>query len=287
MSTKLALFSVVAAITVNCTANTGHTATTLTTANKDLNLAVRGALYTSLLGTALLLIYDKLIKEGKTPEQIEQEIEQKKERPVSDQPIKVNREYIKDWLEEGVPYDALKKAIYYIEHDKEGRITNHEYMTVIDFTAPSTEQRMFLLNLESGEMQKSLAAHGARTGGLKATNFSRSNKINSNKTTPGFHKFSEVYRGQHGLSYRLDGLEDRNSEARDKDVVVHAAKYATTAWIKKYGWLGRSQGCPAVSPDTMKKLLEKQLSGTLLYNYTILDKEENDKKLSGINDKRI
>lgn len=274
MSTKSVLFSVAVTLTMNCIATPAKALT-----SAELEPAIRSvALYNSLFGAAILLIYEKIMREGKSLEQIDKEAEQKEIKPVTNKPFKVKREFIDRWLKEGVPYTALKKAVAYLENDKKGIITNREYMTVIDYTAPSTEQRMFLLNLETGDVQKSLAAHGTRTGGLKAQNFNKSNKISSHKTTPGFHKFSEIYKGQHGLSYRLDGLEERNSKARDKDVVVHAAKYATTNWVKKHGWLGRSQGCPAVSPDTMRKLLNKQLSGTLLYNFTILDHEKTDKE---------
>ncbi len=191
------------------------------------------------------------------------------ERTVSS--VKVDRAFIINWLKAGVPYQALKNATAFLEKDMQGLITNHEHLTIIDFTSASSLQRMYLLNLKSGEVDRFLVSHGSQNGGLKATDFENSNEIGSHKSLPGFHRYAEPYAGQHGVSYRLDGLEDRNSNARRKNVVMHAARYASFEWILKYGWLGRSQGCPAVSPKTMKQLLDKKLSGSLIYNFTILD----------------
>ncbi|MEI6857786.1 murein L,D-transpeptidase catalytic domain-containing protein [Psychrilyobacter sp.] len=73
------------------------------------------------------------------------------------------------------------------------------------------------------------------------------NSIDSLQSSVGFFKTSTTYTGKNGYSMRLDGLEKWiNDNAMRRNIVIHGAKYATKAYINKYGRLGRSWGCPAV-----------------------------------------
>ncbi len=187
--------------------------------------------------------------------------------------------YRKVWEKAGVPKRALFNILsFLLDKDANNSKIDNERMVIIDFTRPSTEQRMYILNLKTGNYAQRFAAHGKKSGNLYASEFSKSNQKNSFQTTVGFHLFSDVYSGRHGKSYHLDGLEERNSNARDRDIVIHGAMYATTDFVemrKKQGTLvrlGLSLGCPAVSPNTMDLLLELRLTNALLYNYTNLDK---------------
>jgi hypothetical protein len=184
----------------------------------------------------------------------------------------------KEWEDAGLPKRAINNVLSFLL-DKDSNLSkiDNERMVIIDFTKPSTEQRLFILNLKTGKFAKRLTTHGKKSGNLYATEFSKSNNKKSFQTTVGFHVIAETYSGKHGKSYRVDGLEERNIAARDRNVVIHGAMYATTDFIKirrKHGGsvrLGLSLGCPAVSPNTMDLLLELKLSGALLYNYTTLD----------------
>lgn len=93
-----------------------------------------------------------------------------------------------------------------------------------------------------------------------------SNKHKSRKSSLGFFKTAETYRGKHGYSLRLDGIEKSiNDNARDRAIVIHGADYVSRVFIKKYGRLGRSWGCPALPIEKTKKIIDLISGGTCLF----------------------
>ena len=140
-------------------------------------------------------------------------------------------------------------------------------MIIIDFTLPSTKERFFVINPQTGEiLYKKLVAHGQGTGDLFAKKFS--NKNGSHQSSLGFYKTAETYSGKHGLSLRLDGLErGLNSAARDRAIVIHAADYVSEEFITQNGYLGRSWGCPALPAEDYEEIINEIAAGTLLLIY--------------------
>jgi hypothetical protein len=65
-----------------------------------------------------------------------------------------------------------------------------------------------------------------------------------------------------------------NSAARNRAIVVHAADYVSQGTIAQLGRLGRSHGCPAVSPEVSDMVINTIKGKTLLFingnqsNYT-------------------
>jgi hypothetical protein len=171
------------------------------------------------------------------------------------------------WEAAGVPKKALANAISYYEKNQ-GKIHNKRYITVIDYSAPSNQKRMYILDTQTGGIEKHYAAHGKGSdlGGAHARAFS--NASGSHATPAGFLLASETYKGLHGTSLRLDGLESRNQSARSRAIVIHGAPYATPEFIAKVGHLGRSFGCPAVDPSEVKEIIGKIKGGSLVYNFT-------------------
>ena len=83
---------------------------------------------------------------------------------------------------------------------------NNPLLTVIDFNLPSTEKRMYVMDLAKKEvLYASHVAHGRNSGGNLATSFS--NKSGSYQSSLGFYRTAETYNGGNGYSLRLDGLE--------------------------------------------------------------------------------
>jgi hypothetical protein len=140
-------------------------------------------------------------------------------------------------------------------------------ISVVDFSQPSDHKRFYLIDMNSREViYQNYVAHGKNTGALVAKSFS--NKPNSYQSSLGFYKTGETYYGKHGLSLRLDGLEEGiNSKARERAIVIHAAKYAEESFIKKYGRLGRSFGCPALPEEDFSYVIDLIKDGTLLFIY--------------------
>ena len=148
-----------------------------------------------------------------------------------------------------------------------GKIKN-EMLTIVDFSLSSTQDRMWVIDMKLKKVVlNSLVAHGKNSGNEYATDFS--NKHESYKSSLGFFITGETYLGKHGLSLRLDGMEyGINDNARNRAVVIHGAEYVSENFIKKTGRLGRSQGCPSVSYEIHKKLIEtiKEKSCIFIYH---------------------
>jgi hypothetical protein len=56
-----------------------------------------------------------------------------------------------------------------------------------------------------------------------------------------------------------------NHKARERAVVVHGAEYVNKSLIKTQGYIGRSQGCPAVPMNMTKKLIDLIKNQSVLY----------------------
>lgn len=129
-------------------------------------------------------------------------------------------------------------------------------LTVVDFSLPSSEKRMWIIDVESGIiLHNSVVSHGRNSGNLMAEKFS--NIDSSYMSSLGFYVTGETYFGKHGYSLRLDGVEKGfNDRARDRAIVIHGAEYANENFITNTGRLGRSLGCPALPVDTSKEIID-------------------------------
>lgn len=142
-----------------------------------------------------------------------------------------------------------------------------ERLAVIDFSKPSREKRMWIFDLEKGELLlKDLVAHGENSGNFRSTSFS--NVEGSHQSSIGLFQARESYYGKHGYALRLDGLEPGiNDHARQRAIVIHGADYVDESWVSKYGRIGRSHGCPAVDNDVIKQVVDNLKGGQLVFKY--------------------
>jgi len=102
----------------------------------------------------------------------------------------------------------------YSKLDAEKKIEN-KLLTIVDFSLPSTEKRMWILDMENNKvLYNTYVSHGQNTGGNMATEFS--NTPNSLQSSLGFYVTAETYYGKNGLSLFIDGMEKEfNSKARE------------------------------------------------------------------------
>ncbi|MCK7545957.1 murein L,D-transpeptidase catalytic domain family protein [Marinobacter bryozoorum] len=142
-----------------------------------------------------------------------------------------------------------------------------ERLAVIDFSLPSSEQRLWIFDLASQSLiMRDLVAHGRNSGNLESTQFS--NIEGSYQSSIGLFRGSESYRGKHGYSLRLDGLEPGfNDLARQRAIVIHGADYVDPSWIETYGRIGRSLGCPAVRQEISNQVVDNLKGGQLVFKY--------------------
>ena len=139
-------------------------------------------------------------------------------------------------------------------------------LTLIDFTQPSTEKRLFVFDMEQKKMlYSSVVSHGRNSGENYATSFS--NEVGSYKSSLGFYLTGSTYQGKNGYSLLLDGLEkDINDRARERAIVVHGAAYANPS-VCRSGRLGRSLGCPALPQALAKPIINTIKGGSVLFIY--------------------
>ena len=150
----------------------------------------------------------------------------------------------------------------------QGVILNDNIISIIDFSLPSTEKRLYVVDLKNYEiLYKTYVAHGKNSGTVMANSFS--NTPSSNKSSLGFYKTLSTYKGKHGFSLRLEGLEKGiNDNAFERAIVMHGADYVSPAYIPKLGYIGRSQGCPAVSNREAAPIINTIKDGSCLFIYS-------------------
>lgn len=171
--------------------------------------------------------------------------------------------YRKMKLSNKINYKLFENAV--IGYEKINSKTNGDFLTIIDFSKPSTEKRFYVLDMKRKKVfYETYVSHGVNTGNLNATKFS--NRVNSRKSSLGFFLTNETYFGSNGYSLRLDGLEPGiNTNARKRAIVIHGADYANPDFIEKTGRLGRSWGCPALPLGLNKKIIDTIKNGTVIF----------------------
>jgi hypothetical protein len=148
-----------------------------------------------------------------------------------------------------------------------GLVTRKNLLTVIDYSLPSSQPRLWVFDLESKKLLfRELVAHGKNSGGDKPSFFS--NASGSLATSLGLFVTGGTYVGSNGYSLRLKGLEEGvNDMALDRAIVMHGAPYVSTYAIKALGRLGRSWGCPAVRKEIARKLIDTVRGGSPIFAY--------------------
>lgn len=163
-----------------------------------------------------------------------------------------------------VSFEAFKQA--YSGYAKISS-RNKDVLTLIDFSKPSTTERLFVIDLAAEEVLfKTHVSHGRNSGENYATSFS--NVSGSYQSSLGFYVTGKTYYGKNGYSLLLDGLEKGiNDKAKSRAIVVHGAAYANPSAIGKSGRLGRSLGCPALPQAVSKDIINAIKEGSVMFIY--------------------
>jgi hypothetical protein len=140
-------------------------------------------------------------------------------------------------------------------------------LTVIDYSVPSTEARLWVVDLVTRRVLfQEAVSHGRNTGDNHARWFS--NRPGSYQSSLGLFLTGDTYVGRNGYSLRLHGLEPGvNDRALDRAIVMHGAPYADPDRARSLGRLGRSQGCPAVRPAVARSLIDAIKGGSFVFAY--------------------
>jgi hypothetical protein len=169
----------------------------------------------------------------------------------------------------GLSRQAFEYALSgYSQLLNEGKIIKNNILSILDFSLPSGKKRLFVIDLEAGQLVfNTYAAHGRNSGSDMATRFS--NNPNSFQSSLGFYVTGETYKGKHGESLRLNGEEEGiNDNAMARGIVIHSAAYADEEIVARQGFIGRSQGCPALPQKMAQKVINTIKNGSCLFLYS-------------------
>lgn len=150
----------------------------------------------------------------------------------------------------------------------EGVAGRSNLLTLIDYSLPSTEPRLWVLDLEHGTVLfHELVAHGAGSGDNYAVRFS--NLDASRQTSLGLFLTGSTYQGGNGYSLRLRGLDPGlNDRAAERMIVMHGAWYVSPEQIRRHGRIGRSWGCPALAKNVAPRVIDRIKEGTFLFAWS-------------------
>lgn len=164
--------------------------------------------------------------------------------------------------------DILRLSlIAYQKAEKGGVAMKQQLLTVIDYSKPSTAKRLWVFDLKNNKtIFNTWVSHGRNSGGIIPYSFS--NTIGSLKSSIGVFLTDAAYYGSRGYSMRIKGLERGiNDNVYERHVVLHGAAYINADTIRKYGQVGRSWGCPAVSTSLVRPLINTIKDKSLLFVY--------------------
>ena len=163
--------------------------------------------------------------------------------------------------------EAVKAGLVAYQKAREQGLDGKEMLTIIDYSKSSRDRRLLVFDIKNQKVLfNTWVAHGKNSGGENATSFS--NDARSLKSSLGVFVTSDIYSGKHGESLRVEGLEPGvNDNAYRRDIVFHSAWYVGEDVAKSRGMVGRSWGCMAVDPETIKPLINTIKGKTLVVAY--------------------
>lgn len=168
----------------------------------------------------------------------------------------------------GLSPDAYAMALRgYQRLRQKGQLRNTHILTVIDYTLSSLQKRLFVLDLRSGKvLYNTYVAHGMNSGKEYAHKFS--NALESLESSLGFYVTMNAYQGKNGLALRLRGMEKGiNDNATRRNIVLHGAAYVSECYGRHQGFMGRSEGCPAVPRSQTAAIVKSIRNGSAIFVY--------------------
>ncbi len=164
-------------------------------------------------------------------------------------------------------HKVMDKALTAFHNAQAVGVSSSPIFTVIDYSKPSYQPRLWVFDLKRKKLlYEELVSHGRGSGETYARKFS--NVPESWQSSLGLFITEEPYYGQNGYSLRLNGLEENvNHLAKERAIVIHGDHYVTPEYIRSFGRLGLSHGCPVVDPKINRKLINTIKEGSLVFVY--------------------
>ena len=202
---------------------------------------------------------EKLVTEN-IVENIQQPVEQKPQKIIID----VKSVYDSLNIKDKINYPIFQKAyLGYVQISNK----NPGVLVIIDYSKPSNQERFYVLDLNKKKLVYSTrVAHSKNSGWEIPLQFS--DDPNSYQSSLGFFVTLGEYNGAYGYSLRLKGLEENiNANAEDRTIVIHGGNIVEDDYIKRYGFAGRSLGCPVLPYSLAREIIDFIKHGRVLFIY--------------------
>ena len=193
-------------------------------------------------------------------ENIQQAVEQKPQKIIVD----VKSVYDSLNIKNKIDYSIFQKAyLGYVQISNK----NPGVLIIIDYSKPSNEERFYVLDLNKKKLVYSTRVAHSKNSGLEIP-LQFSDDPNSYQSSLGFFVTLGEYNGAYGYSLRLKGLEENiNANAEDRAIVIHGGDIVEDEYIKKFGFAGRSLGCPVLPHSITKEIIDFIKHGRVLFIY--------------------
>ena len=193
-------------------------------------------------------------------ENIQQAVEQKPQKIIVD----VKSVYDSLNIKNKIDYSIFQKAyLGYVQISNK----NPGVLIIIDYSKPSNEERFYVLDLNNKKLVYSTRVAHSKNSGLEIP-LQFSDDPNSYQSSLGFFVTLGEYNGAYGYSLRLKGLEENiNANAEDRAIVIHGGDIVEDEYIKKFGFAGRSLGCPVLPHSLTREIIDFIKHGRVLFIY--------------------
>ena len=133
-----------------------------------------------------------------------------------------------------------------------GKNYNQDIAVFINYKIKSGKYRYFVYDFKNDKiLQSAIVSHGSGSDTDIYGNLKFSNTENSYQSSLGKFEIKESYSGKFGKSYRLDGLDKTNSNARSRAIVLHSLGCVSDLESDQPACL--SLGCPMLSLKSFKE----------------------------------
>ena len=220
----------------------------------------------TLIFLSLLIISSLSFSEGTNLESINQNTTITTETDIKPQKVILDVKSVYDSLniKGKIDYSIFQKAyLGYVQIPNK----NPGVLVIIDYTKPSNEERFYVLDLNKKKLVYSTRVAHSKNSGLEIP-LEFSDDPNSYQSSLGFFLTLGEYNGAYGYSLRLKGLEENiNANAESRAIVIHGGDIVDDEYIKKFGFAGRSLGCPVLPAALTKEIVNYIRHGRVLFIY--------------------
>ncbi|AZA83415.1 hypothetical protein C1637_21195 [Chryseobacterium lactis] len=165
----------------------------------------------------------------------------------------------------GVPQSRISEIKNYIK----GKDYNQELAVFINFKIPSGKYRYFIYDLKNDKvLQKAVVSHGSGSVVPRSDALQFSNIEGSYQSSLGKYAIGGSYVGKFGKAYRLKGLDETNSNAMQRAIVLHSFGCIPDTESQNPACL--SLGCPMLSLNAFNqtsKYIDQSKQPMILYAF--------------------